>query len=128
MRSGLLSLVLATIVLGFVVGLYTRVTFPTLWRSTSQPGVASANSQVSAPVPRPWRGLRPSADETFYGQPILLVALVATVAAIVAGFWSRNEGDYGTRPAANIVITLAVVALMLLAIEMLVSLLIPVLV
>jgi hypothetical protein len=125
MRSGLLSLFLVTIVLGFVVGLYATVALPAPAPDVSQPGAAGAASQVSYPVSTPSRGLQTPLEYNPYRQPILLVAVVASVAAIMTGLLSRSEGVPGARSSADTVITLAVVALMLLAIHIVVALLVP---
>jgi len=124
MRSGLLSIILVTMILGFDLGLYTRQTFPNLGRRFSQPSVAGTG-QVAPPLRGPVRGVRPSPSDDSYNALILLVGLVAAFAAIMTGFGTRLEGDYSTRAMADAVITLAVISLMLLVVEIVVSLFAP---
>ncbi len=126
MRSGLLSMVLVTIILGLDLGLYTTLAFPTLGDNALRPRVVSAGGTPGPPAIRGPRAPAPQRPgDNPYDHVILLVGVVATFAAITLGFGTRLEGDYRTRPLADVVITLGVMSLMLLAIETVVLLFAP---
>jgi hypothetical protein len=128
MRSGLLSIILVTIILGFTVGLYTTLAFPNLGQNALRPGVASAGGAQGPPaIAGPRRAVQQLLNDNPYDHVVLLVGFVAIFAAITTGIRTRLEGDYRIRPIADAVITLAVISLMVLAIEMVVLLLAPIL-
>lgn len=128
MRSGLLSMVLITIVLGLDLGLYTMLAFPNLADKALRPRVVSAGGTPRVPsIHGPRLGPQQRQGEDPYDRVVLLVGVVATFAAITLGFGTRLEGDYRTRPIADVVITLGVTSLMVLAVETAVLLLVPML-
>ena len=127
MRSGLLSIILVTIILGFDVGLYTTLAFPDLGRNALRPDVASAGGTQGSPATRGPRRVQLPLSDNSYDHLILLVGVVASFAAIQSGFGTRLDGDYRTRPFADVAITLAVISLMLLAIETMVLVFAPIL-
>jgi len=126
MRSGLLSIVLVTMILGFDVGLYTALAFPHIGQNALLPGVASAGGTLGLLVTSgPRRAMQEHPADNSYDHIILLVGVVATFAAITTGFGTRLEGDDRTRASGDAIITLGVTSLMLLAIETIVLLFVP---